>query len=145
MLKFPDWCYSKLPQSKFFWICAWLIWFSTLWYLSSITPKIKDAPQIPHLDKVAHFCYFMAGGFCIANALFLRKNKSSSWKQILIISILIGASAGAIDEYHQTFTPGRTGNSYGDWIADTLGTAAGAYYCLLMWKRLAKNKHSLTA
>ncbi len=142
MFKFPDWCYSKLPQNTLFWFCAWLTWFSVLWHLSSITPQIKDAPQIPHLDKLAHFCYFMAGGFCIANTLFLKINKSSNWTQILIISILIGASAGAIDEFHQTFTPGRTGNCYGDWIADTLGTTAGAYYCLLMWKRLAKIIHT---
>lgn len=50
----------------------------------------------------------------------------------------MGGLVGIIDEYHQTFTPGRTGNDLGDWIADILGSIAGASYCYYMWKRLTR-------
>ena len=45
---------------------------------------------------------------------------------------LVGSVIGRLDEYHQTFTPGRSGNDYGDWLADTLGAAAGAFFVLLI-------------
>jgi len=118
----------------------WVTWFTVLWWLSSGTPEIKDVPKIPHLDKVVHFCYFMAGGFCFANFLYLKKLELWSWKRIILITFLVGATVGGIDEYHQTMTPGRTGNDLGDWCADVSGTLAGAYYCLSMWKRLRKNQ-----
>ena len=118
----------------------WVTWFVVLWWLSSGTPEIKNAPKIPHLDKVAHFCYFMAGGFCFANFLYLQKLESWSWKRIILITLLVGAAVGGIDEYHQTKTPGRTGNDLGDWCADISGTLAGAYYCFSMWKRLIKDQ-----
>ena len=136
MFKFPDWCYRKLPSNHLFWIFVWIVWFSFLWFMSSRNPEIKDAPDIPHLDKIVHFCYFMAGGFCFANFLFLKKAPPKNWKRIILITALVGAIVGAVDEYHQTMTLGRTGNSTGDWIADTLGALAGAYYCFFMWKRL---------
>jgi VanZ family protein len=138
MFKFPDWFYGKLPANNRFWIGVWVTWFAVLWYLSSVTPEIKDGPKIPHLDKVAHFCYFMAGGFCFANFLYLNKSFNWSWKRIVIITFLVGATVGAIDEYHQTKTEGRTGNDPADWVADISGSLAGAFYCLSMWKRLKK-------
>jgi VanZ family protein len=44
----------------------------------------------------------------------------------MIGAIVIIAIFGVIDEGLQTFTPGRTGGSLGDWGADVLGAAAGA-------------------
>jgi len=140
MFKFPDWSYSKLPSSDRFWMGIWVIWFTVMWLASSSNPEIKDAPDIPHLDKIVHFCYFMAGGFCFANFLSLKKSITWKWKRIIQVTLLVGAIVGGIDEYHQTMTPGRTGNDLGDWLADTSGTLAGAYYCFFMWKRLTKNE-----
>ncbi|MGJ8656146.1 MAG: VanZ family protein [Akkermansiaceae bacterium] len=139
MFKFPDWCYRQLPSNHKFWIGTWIIWFVTLWLLSSGNPEIKDALKIPHLDKVAHFCYYMAGGFCFANFLHLKKSLPWNWKRIILVTFLTGALVGAIDEYHQTKTPGRTGNDPADWAADISGSLAGAYYCYFMWSRLKKN------
>ncbi len=134
MFKFPDWCYTKLPNSSRFWIFAWFVWFATLWYLSSTNHAPKDGPNIPHLDKVVHFCYFMAGGFCFAN--FLQLNTAFPWKKVIIATLVIGSAVGMLDEYHQSTTLGRNGNDFGDWLADTLGSLAGALYCYYMWKRL---------
>ncbi len=143
MFKFPDWCYHQLPKSRLLWIILWVIWFTTLWHLSSRSPKPEDPGlDIPHLDKVMHFGYFMLGGFFISNFAYLTKHPLWSWKNIIILTIIIGATVGVIDEHHQTYTPGRTGHSIGDWIADASGSTAGALYCFFMWRRI-KKRHAI--
>jgi len=140
MFRLLDWIYSKFPSYPGFWIVCWLTWNALLWYLSSRPPSMDDGPKIPHFDKILHFCYFMAGAFCLANFLYLRSAKTTKWVKVIVITCLVGASIGALDEYHQTMTEGRYGNDLGDWFADTLGSLAGAYYCFLMWKRLSKTR-----
>jgi VanZ family protein len=41
------------------------------------------------------------------------------------------AIVGAYDEWHQTFTPNRDGNSSGDFVANLAGGAFG--YCVVLW------------
>lgn len=139
MFRFPDWCYRRLPSHFLFWIVVWVIWLVVLCWVSSKNPEIKNGPDIPHLDKIVHFCYFMAGGFAFANFLFLKKSASWTWKRIISVTLIVGACVGGMDEFHQTFTEGRTGNDLGDWFADVSGTLAGAYYCFFMWVRFKKD------
>ena len=133
MFKLPDSLYRKFPADARFWLTAWAVWFVTLWFLSSGSPSIQNGPKIPHLDKVMHFGYFAIGGFTLSNFLHLK----FTWpaKKILLITLLIGASVGALDEFHQSFTPTRSGNDPYDWIADAIGTLSGSLYCLAMWRR----------
>lgn len=138
MFKFPDWCYGKLPSNYTFWFIAWLFWLLTLCLLSSGTQAVKHSPDIPHIDKVAHFGYFMLGSFFFANFLYLKKPNPRNWKAIIIATIITGSIVGAIDELHQNFTAGRTGCDPADWLADVLGTIAGLYYCYSMWQRLSE-------
>jgi len=141
MFAFPDWCYRQFPDSRKLWIILWVIWFTVLWFLSSRSPEPNQEPGIPHMDKVMHFGYFMLGGFFICNFLYLKMQPSWSWKKLIILTCLVGASVGGIDEHHQTYTPGRTGHSWGDWIADLSGSSAGAIYCFYMWRRLKKGSN----
>lgn len=106
-------------------LCLWVIWLVALWYLSAGNPAPKSAPQIPHLDKVAHFGYFLIGGGLLA-FFGLMKWAAISRMRLFGVVWVIGAVIGRLDEYHQTFTPGRIGNDTGDWLADMLGTAFGA-------------------
>jgi len=135
MFKLPDNLYRKLPTHERFWLAAWLIWFITLWFLSSGNPSIQNGPEIPHLDKIMHWGYFAIGGFTFAN--FLHLKGLSPAKKILMITLIIGASVGALDEFHQSFNPARSGNDPYDWCADIIGTLSGAFYCLSMWRRLS--------
>ena len=114
-------------------LCVLAAWGVTLWFLSAGNPAPKNGPDIPHLDKVAHFIYFSAGGVMLATCglLIWPAFKRRKWT-LLIAVTLIGSVIGRLDEYHQTFTPGRSGNDYGDWLADTLGGAAGALFIVLV-------------
>lgn len=133
-----DFIAARLPRKPavYFFLC--LVWVVTLWFLSAGNPAPKDGPDIPHLDKVAHFVYFLGGGAALAAALGLRWENGSAGRIFLIV-LVVGCVIGRLDEYHQSFTPGRTGNDTGDWIADTLGSAAGAWlvviFLLPRWRR----------
>jgi len=135
---FPDWCYRQFPENRKLWLILWATWFTVLWLLSSLSPDQNQDPGIPHMDKVMHFGYFMLGGFFICNFFYLKMHPAWSGKKLIVLTCIIGATVGAIDEHHQTYTPGRTGHSIGDWVADVSGSVAGAFYCYFMWRRLNK-------
>lgn len=115
------------------WLIGWCLWFLSLWFLSSGTPAPENTPNIPHLDKIAHFGFFFGGGglFC---AWLSHQFENCKRLQSIVITTLIGSLVGVIDEYHQTFTPGRSGNDLGDWTADTLGSLTGAIVMVFVLK-----------
>ncbi len=133
---------QKRPKA---WIYAWGLWFVTLWLLSSGTPTVENAPKIPHLDKIAHFGFFFGGGGLLCGWLRHQFKKLKAL-QCIAITTLVGSTVGIIDEYHQTFTPGRSGNDIGDWTADTLGSLTGAIVMILVLKYTAtwNNRKSRT-
>ncbi|MGJ8673175.1 VanZ family protein [Rubritalea sp.] len=124
-------------QRPIAWLTAWILWFITLWLLSSGNPTPKDLPRIPHLDKVAHFGFFFGGAglFCA----WLRHNfKNLPALHCIWLTTLVGSIVGILDEYHQSFTPGRYGNDFGDWLADFSGSLCGALVMLLVLKFVHK-------
>jgi VanZ family protein len=108
------------------WLFAVFLWAATLFLLSSLSavPHV-DGPEIPHLDKVMHFGYFMGGAFLFTTHILLKHGPAARPTVRILFPILLFAVIGALDEYHQTFTPGRSGNDPFDWLADVLGAAAG--------------------
>jgi hypothetical protein len=100
------------------WLVAWgpaAAWAAVLFYLSS-------QPTLPvhvgsGIDKVLHFAaYLVLGGLAAWGAA-----RSAA---IPAVAIFLSAFYGMLDEYHQTFVPGRSAE-VADWIADFLGTVAG--------------------
>lgn len=108
------------------------LWVVSLWCLSAGNPAPQNAPEIPHLDKVVHFTYFFIGGVLLTTSVLVAW---PFWKErgigLFIAVLLICSLIGRLDEYHQGFTPGRSGNDMGDWLADSLGGAAGA--AMVIW------------
>lgn len=108
------------------WMVLFIAWIITLWFLSShAIPVTEEAPKIIHFDKVAHFGYFFGGGYILATWSQLKYDDQSSLFTRYFFPIIFLSIYGAIDEYHQTFTPGRSGNDIYDWIADFLGASFG--------------------
>ena len=69
------------------------------------------APDIIDFDKVAHFSIFGL----LATLMVRVEPRWQGWMAILIVSLF-----GLLDEWHQSFTPGRS-VEIADWVADTLG------------------------
>ena len=58
----------------------------------------------------------------------------SHWTRFRVFAIVtvVFMILGRLDEYHQSFTPGRSGNDMGDWVADILGASTGALLVVLI-------------
>jgi VanZ family protein len=117
----------RLPGNPNFWLAGFLLWFVVLWGLSSFRVPSEGVPPIPHLDKFVHFGYFFGGSGLLCAWLFRRKPERTNWVKLITTAVVVIALIGALDEYHQSFTPGRSGNDPFDWLADLLGAAAGAF------------------
>jgi hypothetical protein len=99
-------------------LAAWgpaAAWASFLFFLSSRPSLGVDLSG--GLDKVAHFSAYLVLGFFLAHAAKRRDHP-------LLLAVALGMLYGALDEFHQSFVPGRT-PAFADWIADVLGTVAG--------------------
>ena len=100
------------------------------WALGVIGLSSLSGPDVARMnifnvwDKAAHFSAFAVGAILLA--LALRWNTAGSWPRIVCISIAAISIFGGTDEWHQLYTPKRSGADVGDWIADTLGAIAGA-------------------
>lgn len=120
---------------------ALLAWFLLLFGLSSISkvPSTVDGFMIS--DKIAHAVYFAGGATALFFALKLGRWRGLSAHSVLICCVLGAAAVGAFDEWHQTFTPGRSGNDLGDWIADVIGGVLG-FLCGALALRVLGNRPS---
>lgn len=127
---------GRLSRNPKFWLTAFLIWLGVLWILSSRPLNGTYLPPIDHFDKIAHFGYFFGGSGLLCAWLYSRNPERPNWQAILVSVILTIAVIGCLDEYHQTFTPGRSGNDPYDWLADVLGATAGAFSFMGMRRRL---------
>ena len=109
------------------WLSAFVCWALILWILSERpTPETINL-DLPGFDKVLHFTYFLVGALLFSIALHLRG--SSSWRRNFLVVVITLATIGALDEWHQSWIPSRSGNDLGDWGADLLGALTGALIC----------------
>ena len=92
-------------------------------------------PDVAGLDKVVHLLAFGL----LATAIYRLLPRRKGWLVVLVVSLF-----GASDEWHQSFTVGRS-VEVADWVADTLGGAIAVvvyrywtwYRNLLEWNVLA--------
>jgi len=85
------------------------------------------APHIVNFDKLAHFSIFGLLATLVGRNGFV---PGRAWVPIIAVSIF-----GLTDEWHQSFTPGRS-VEFDDWVADTLGAiVAVTVYAHWTWYR----------
>ena len=109
-------------------LASWIAvagWALGIFILSSLSgKKIEEMNAFEISDKAAHFGAFAVGAVLLACAL--RWNTAWHWPRIACISIAAISLYGASDEWHQLYTPHRSGGDLADWTADALGAIAGA-------------------
>ena len=87
--------------------------------------------DIPHMDKVYHFGYFFGGSGLFCAFLYRLQSGQPDWGQLLWITLVVMTAVGAIDEWHQTWNPHRSGNDAMDLCADVFGSLFG--YRVFRW------------
>jgi len=110
-------------------ILAWgpvVVWALVLAGLSRITAVPEPLEPLTILsDKVIHFALYSVMGAALAWARVVGRRNPPH-----LALVALGSLYGALDEFHQSFVPGRT-PEVGDWVANTLGVLAG--YVLFMF------------
>lgn len=116
--------------------CA-LLWAGTLYYLSD-QPGLDIAPLFSHQDKAMHVVAYALLGIFIMGVL---PKSTTGYRpaQLWAVTALTGVY-GLLDEYHQSFIPGRF-SSLGDVITDLAGGFLGALFVYLLARRLARRGH----
>jgi len=117
---------SQLARKSLLWWFGVIIWAIVLWSLSA-NPSLPSGPSFPLKDKLLHCLYFCGGASCLLLALFGKASPVPVWRTLVLRSLPFTAIIGALDEYHQTFTPGRSGNDPWDWLADVTGGVLAAW------------------
>ncbi|HEX8953645.1 MAG TPA: VanZ family protein [Polyangia bacterium] len=109
-------------------VSRWLpvVLFAALIFVGSSIPGNAINPRLTIHDKVVHAGEYAVFAFLLARAIGAR-----GWW----LAIVVGALYGVSDEFHQTFTPMRSGNDLGDMTADLVGSAIGAVSWRLLLRR----------
>jgi VanZ family protein len=101
------------------------------WYLSS--QERVPMPGFRNSDKLVHFVCFGMLAVCwslwFSRASWHNFRAGTPWRNAALC-VLFTSVYGAVDEFHQSFTPGRCAGA-DDWLADTLGAALGAAACII--------------
>lgn len=111
-----------------FWAGLWALWFATLFVLSSMSHPGPEI-HVDGIDKLEHAAVFACGGavLAVACALWGKSGLREAlttvrWGRLAMVILAVGAAVGWFDEWHQTFTPGRSGLDFHDWLADITGS-----------------------
>lgn len=104
-------------------------------FRTSAIPGSGMSWLVPPFDKVLH-----GGVYAVLGACFCLWFANARWKRRSLVMALCAAGlclvAGVLDEFHQSFVPGRS-VSAGDVCADLVGGLIGAfvYRAVKPWKR----------
>jgi VanZ family protein len=120
------------------WWAGVVVWAAVL-YLLSDNSHPQTGPEFPFKDKVLHCLYFSGGAFCFVLALFGVRVAPVTLTQALVCGLLFAAVCGGLDEWHQSFTPGRMGNDWGDWLADCTGGLLGGWLARACHQRFRRS------
>lgn len=126
---------TRLARSSRFWDTMVLVWFCALFVVSSIS-RLPPGPNISNFDKFEHTAYYSLGAACFYLARRLKSPSMTAWR-VLFWTVVFAMGVGAFDEFHQSFTPGRSGNDVYDWLADTLGGFIGSFFGWIAFRALS--------
>lgn len=116
--------FMSLVRNPVLWWSMVVVWFIALFIVSSMS-HLPPGPQIVNFDKIEHTVFYSLGAACFYLARRFARGPASPLAACLG-TVVFCMAVGAFDEWHQSFTPGRSGNDPYDWMADTLGGFVGA-------------------
>ena len=122
-VSFPD-SMTRTAYFLYYWTPA-LLFAVLIIGLSSI----HQLPGTPTPDKVNHSAEYFLFAFFVWRALTGGRIEAFSWSRAGMIILICGAF-GLLDEYYQSFIPGRV-SSILDWYADIAGIFAMITFVLV--------------
>lgn len=114
-------------ERKRLYLVLLLLWASLTFLLTSL-PNADLPVHFRFADKAAHLGFYAVMG--ILCGLWRLASGVPAGRAVLQ-SLLFVAVAGAVDEVHQHFVPGRT-MELADWAADLLGGSCGGLFSIVL-------------
>lgn len=113
-----------VPWKKIGWFYAPPVLYAGLIFILSSIPQVT-LPDLgfDYFDKVLHAGEYAVFAFLTIRALSPNKYGSALFP-VLAAAFALSAGYGGLDEYHQSFVPGRLAD-FADFIFDLLGTMIG--------------------
>lgn len=99
-----------------------LLYLGLIFFVSSRPNLRPPGVDIFLMDKIIHFMEYSILGVLLFDSIGRAMIQSKFGTFIFLLAV--GSSIGALDEIFQSYIPGRHMSIY-DYIADTLGVAAG--------------------
>jgi hypothetical protein len=125
--------------TAFIWF-TFIAWCIALFILSSIPGNRIEPLPFFQADKVVHTGIFATGAFLLALAFY--RTFGHSLLKTSILAFLAMVLIGMGDEFHQTYTPGRSGDDPGDLLADAVGALIGISCARFLHGRRSAKPHS---
>jgi VanZ family protein len=128
----------RFISSPTLWRFLVVLWFGVLFWLSSQS-HLPSPASFEGVDKLEHAIFFSAGGMCFLLGLRLA-GFAKATRTAILASVLFCGAVGGFDEWHQTFTPERSGGDVWDWTADLCGGFLGALLAMGLQKWLKRDQ-----
>ncbi len=125
--------FDYLEKRKVYLVYVPLILYWILLFTATSLPT-SNLPSVAVSDKIKHFSAFFGLSVLLSLTLLYQNKVVLFKKHFLSVSLVISSFYGVLDEIHQSFIPGRN-SEFLDWVADSLGAAAGVLLVDYMLKK----------
>ncbi len=120
---------QPVPRPFVWSLCA--AWAGVIFFVSS-----RTGDSLPGGFSIqGHVIEYFVLGALLTWALSDEGVKPSA----IVLAVLLASLYGITDEIHQHFVPGRTPDAM-DWLLDTLGATAGAFFARALILRAARKR-----
>ena len=106
----------------------------TIFFLSHQDGSRLELPQIPYIDKAAHFLMYslLSGSVLYSFPVYLRQHHP---ERAGIVTILFCIGYGISDELHQSYIPDRVAS-----MSDLIADLSGAVFTVILWFLLCRRR-----
>ncbi|MGI9125248.1 MAG: VanZ family protein [Mycobacterium sp.] len=124
---------SRRTRAALLWV-GLICWALGVLWLSSLTPQELPKAAFVLWDKADHVLAYTVGGWLAATAIRAsrRGTATATW---FVPAVALITVFGVLDEYVQSFTPGRSGGDRYDLVADLVGAVLGALLSTWAYRR----------
>jgi VanZ family protein len=125
--------FEFLEKRKIYLVYIPLVIYWIMLFTATSLPA-SNLPSVAVGDKIKHFSAFFGLSVLLSLTLIYQNKILLFKKYFLAAALVISSIYGLLDEIHQSFVPGRN-SEFLDWLADTIGAAAGAFIVFYLLKK----------
>lgn len=125
--------FEFLEKRKVYLVYIPLVIYWIMLFTATSLPA-SNLPSVAVGDKIKHFSAFFGLSVLLSLTLIYQNKILLFKKYFLAAALVISSIYGLLDEIHQSFVPGRN-SEFLDWLADTIGAAAGAFIVFYLLKK----------